>query len=66
MIMNKVYRIVRYFDGYPEYTMCKCYTIEEARIKCKEYNDKENKPYISYHILVYGDEKFGGKAYRTE
>lgn len=64
--MSKEYRIVRYFDGYPEYTMCECYTIEEARIKCKEYNDKENKPYISYHILVDGDEKFGGKTYRTE
>ena len=54
------------FDGYPEYTMCKCDTIDEARIKCKEHNNKENKPYISYHILVYGDEKFGGKTYRTE
>ena len=39
---------------------------EEARIKCKEHNDKENKPYINYHILVDGDEKFGGKTYRTE
>ena len=28
MIMNKVYRVVRYFDGYPEYTMCKCETID--------------------------------------
>lgn len=27
---------------------------------------KEDKPYISYHILVDGDEKFGGKTYRTE
>ncbi|MBE3053752.1 hypothetical protein HXC23_16825 [Bacteroides fragilis] len=66
MIMSKVYRVVRYFDGYPEYTMCKCDTIEEARVKCKEHNDKENKPYIGYHILVDGDEKFGGKTYRTE
>ena len=53
--MSKEYRVVRYFDGYPEYTMCKCDTIEEARVKRKEHNDKENKPYISYHILVDGD-----------
>lgn len=26
----------------------------------------DNRPYISYHILVDGDEKFGGKTYRTE
>lgn len=65
--MSKEYRVVRYFDGYPEYAMCKCDTIEEARIKCKEYNDKaELSPCISYHILVYGDEKFSGKSYRTE
>lgn len=64
--MSKVYRIVRYFDGYPDYTMYKCDTIEEARVKCKEYNDREDKPYIDYHILVDGDEKFGGKTYRTE
>lgn len=64
--MSKTYRVVRYFDGYPEYKMCKCNTIEEARIKSKEYNGKENKPYIDYHILVDGDEKFGGKTYRTE
>lgn len=64
--MSKVYRVVRYFDGYPEYTMCKCDTIEEARIKRNECNNKNNLPYISYHILVDGDEKFGGKTYRTE
>lgn len=64
--MSKMYRVVRYFDGYPEYTMCKCDTIEEARIKRKEYDDKENKPYISYHILVDGDEEHGCRTYRTE
>ena len=64
--MSKEYRVVTYFYGYPEYTMSKCDTIEEARVKRKEHNDKENKPYISYHILVDGDEKFSGKSYRTE
>lgn len=64
--MSKTYRVVRYFDGYPEYTMCKCDTIEEARSKRKKYDDENNRPYISYHILVDGDEKFGGKTYRTE
>ena len=50
--MSKVYRVVRYFDGYPEYTMCKCDTIEEARIKMYEHNNrKRNKNYNNGEIL---------------
>lgn len=64
--MSKTYRVVRYFDGYPEYTMCKRDTIEEARIMRKKYNSENNRPYVSYHILVDGDDKFDGKPYRTE
>lgn len=64
--MGKIYRVVRYFDGYPENTICKCETIEEARLKRDEYNKKNNRPYTDYHILVDGDEEFGFKTYRTE
>lgn len=41
MITSKVYRVVRYFDDCPENTMCKCGTIEEARIKMYEHNNRE-------------------------
>lgn len=52
MITSKVYRVVRYFDDYPENTMCKCDTIEEARIKCTEHNNrKRNKNYNNGEIL---------------
>lgn len=45
--MSKTYRVVRYFDGYPEYTMCKCDTIEKARSKRKSTMTK-----IIAHISV--------------
>lgn len=35
------YKVTRYFDGYPEdIVYCTCDTIEEARLKRKEANDR--------------------------
>lgn len=64
----KKYKVTRYFDGYPEDVVyCTCDTIEEARLKREEANKLvKNRPYTDYHILVYGDEKFNNKPYRTE
>lgn len=37
----KKYKVTRYFDSYPENVIyCTCDTIEEARLKCKEANDR--------------------------
>lgn len=47
-------------------TFCVCDTIEEARVKRDECNKNDKRPYTDYHILVYGDEEFGGNPYRTE
>lgn len=64
----KKYKVTRYFDGYPDGVVyCTCDTIEEARLKRKEANDKvKNRPYTDYHIIVHGDEEFDNKPYRTE
>lgn len=64
----KKYKVTRYFDCYPSgIVYCTCDTIEEARLKRNEANDKvKNLPYTEYHIIVDDDEEFGNKPYRTE
>lgn len=61
--MDKKYKVVMYFDSYPDETFCECDTIEEARLKRDERNSKDRRPYIDYHILVYEPD---GRIYITE
>lgn len=64
---NKKFVVTKYFDSYPTSPYCVCDTIEEARKKRDEANNKYRSAITDFHILVYGDEeKFNAKPYRTE
>lgn len=64
--MSKKFVVTRYFDSYPQAIYCVCDTIEEARKKRNEANEKYHTAITDFHILVHGDDKFDGKIYRTE
>lgn len=60
------YLVVRFIYNYIEEIVFRCNTIEEAKEKCDNLNINNKYKNIDYRILVYNDEKFGGKPYRIE
>ena len=54
---NKKFVVTKYFDSYPTSPYCVCDTIEEARKKRDEANNKYRSAITDFHILVYGMKK---------